>query len=89
MIQFKATADRLGVAVDDVDEFLRGRATARVAARLGLTLGDIDSFVSGGYVGADVATMLKLDPPAAVDELAKTLGREGRIGLLIGLMFNS
>lgn len=89
MIQHKSTADRLGVTLDDADHLLlKGLATAKVCGRLGLSPADIDEFIRSGFVSANLANRLGLQPLAAVDELAKVLGRDGRIGLLVGFLLN-
>lgn len=85
-IEWKVTADRLGVNLDDAEELLRGRATANVCRRLNLYPADVDDFIRTGFVSANLANRLALAPLAAVDELGKALGREGRVGLLVGLM---
>jgi hypothetical protein len=86
-INWKSTADRLGVTLDDVEQLIAGRATANLCQQIGLYPADIDDFIRAGFVSANVASQLNLGPLAAVDELAKALGREGRIGLFVGLLF--
>lgn len=61
MVQFKATADRLGMTLHDADQLIRGRAaTAGIAARLGLTMGELDDFVQRGAVSAGMGKRLGL-----------------------------
>ncbi|HLH57105.1 MAG TPA: hypothetical protein VKY92_26235 [Verrucomicrobiae bacterium] len=81
-------AERAGVYLDDLDSLLRGRATANVANRLGVSMSDVEDFVKGS-ASAAMTRRLGLNTISAADELAKTVGREGAIGLVIGLLIAS
>jgi hypothetical protein len=88
MVSWKSIADRAGVYLDDLDCLLRGEATARVANRLGVTMADIEDFIKGS-ASAKMASRLGVGPMSAADELARMAGREGAIGILIGLLISS
>jgi len=85
-MQHIAIAQRAGVTLDDLDQLFLGRSTALVARRLGVTLADIDDFIRGD-VSAGMAGRLGFSALSPADEMARKLQREGRIGLLLGLLF--
>lgn len=80
-----AVAEKAGVILGDLDSLLAGRAYASIERRLGVPMGYIDSFISSGSAAADLAERLGVNALAA-EELGKHLGREGRIGLIFGLL---
>ena len=82
-------ANRIAPYLDDVDQLVLGHLTARTANRLGVTIADGEDFIRAGVVSAQMAARLRFATLAAVDELARALGREGRIGLLFGLLLET
>lgn len=86
-ITYKVTADRMGVFLDDLDELLKGRATARVATRLGVFVSDVEDFIKG-TASQNMTRRLGLPAISAAEELARAHGREGAIGIVIGLMLS-
>ena len=82
-------ANRVALYLEDVDQLALGRITARTANRLGVTIADGEDFIRAGVVTAQMAARLRFATLAAVDELAGSLGREGRIGLLFGLLLET
>lgn len=81
-------ANRAGVYLGDLDALLRGTATANVANRLGVSIGDIEDFIRGS-ASAGMTNCLGLNAISAAEELARAVGREGAIGLVIGLLIAS
>jgi len=79
------TAVAAGVNLGDLDLLLRGQATANVADRLGVTIGDAEDFIRGSASSA-MTRRLGLIAASAADELAQAAGRQGAIGILIGLL---
>ena len=79
-------AEQTGTTMADADRLLGGRVYASLANRLGVSMGHIESFINAGSAAKDFADCLGVDMLAA-EELGKSLGREGRIGLIFGLLF--
>jgi hypothetical protein len=86
MVQHKAIADLAGVFLDDIDCLLRGEVTARIAARVGVNMMDIEDFIRGS-ASAALAKHLSLTMSAA-EELARLGGKDGAIGIILGLMIS-
>ena len=81
-------ANRTGVSFADLDELLKGRATANVASRLGVTMGDVEAFIDGK---ADLAMTqrLGLQTMSAAMELGAAAGQAGAIGIIMGLLLSN
>jgi hypothetical protein len=79
-------AEQTGTTMADADSLLSGRVHASVANRLGVPMGYIESFINAGSAAKEFADCLGVNMLAA-EELGKSLGREGRIGLIFGLLF--
>lgn len=86
-IKWKATADRARLTPAELNALLEGRVGANVANRLGATIADVQAFIAGTE-SAHMADRLGLPNMASAMELGQELGREGAIGLLIGLLFD-
>jgi hypothetical protein len=78
-------ADSAGVTLGDLDSLLTGRVYASIADKLGIPMGYIESYISSGSAAAVLAERLGVNMLAAED-LGARLGREGRIGLIFGLL---
>ena len=85
VVDHAETAVAAGVNLGDLDSLLRGQATANVAHRLGVTIADVEDFI-GGSASSAMTTRLGLIAASAADELAKAAGKQGAIGILIGLL---
>jgi hypothetical protein len=85
MIQHAVLADKMGITLADADSLLNGRAYATVSNALGVPMGYIDSFINNGSASAALANCLGVNI-SATEELGTQLGREGRIGLIFGLL---
>jgi hypothetical protein len=81
-------ANRAGVYLGDLDSLLGGKATANVANRLNVSVADIEDFIRGS-ASAAMTSCLGLNAISAADELARAVGREGAIGIVIGLLIAS
>jgi hypothetical protein len=79
---------RAGVPLTDIEELVRGNVTATIAERLGVPMLALQEFVSHGEATAAVAHRLGMSM-AAAEELARPLGLEGAIGLVLGLLLES
>jgi hypothetical protein len=80
-------ANLAGVTLADLDRLLRGQASANVADRLGVTMADVEDFIQGSP-SATMTSRLGLSTISAAEELARAAGREGAIGILIGLLIS-
>lgn len=79
---------RAGVSLIDIEDLVQGTVTGNVAERLGVPMLALQEFVSHGQVGAKMANGLGMSM-AAAEELAQSIGREGAIGLVLGLLLGS
>lgn len=78
-------AIRAGIPPADLDSLLNGRAYASVSGKLGVAASNIERYVNSGSASDDLAKSLGVNMLAA-EELGKNLDRNGRIGLLVGVM---
>jgi hypothetical protein len=81
-------AVRTGVPLIDIEDLVSGTVTENVAERLGIPMLALQEFVIHGEASARVAHRLGMSM-AAAEELARSIGKEGAIGLVIGLMLGS
>ncbi len=88
MINHIEIASRAGVTLSDLDSLLQGKATANVAKRLGVSMADVEDFIRGS-ASAAMTKCLGLAAMSAADELARVAGRDGAIGIVIGLLIAS
>ena len=79
---------RTGVPLADIESLTRGNATAGVAERLGVPLLSLEDFLLRGFASDSLAYRLGMSMSAA-EELASTVGRDGTIGIVIGLLLSS
>jgi len=77
-----------GVPITDIESLTQGTVTASVAERLGVPLLSLEDFLLRGFASDSVAHRLGVSMSAA-EELARTVGRDGTIGILIGLLLSS
>lgn len=81
-------AIRTGVPLSDLEELVRGHVTESVAKRLGVPQMGLQEFISHGQAGSKVAHRLGMSM-AAAEELVQSLGSQGAIGLVVGLLLGS
>ena len=81
-------ANRAGVTLHDLDLLLKGKATANVANRLSVTMDDVDAFINGASDAA-MTKRLGLQTMAAAVELGTAAGKDGAIGVVLGLLLSS
>jgi hypothetical protein len=83
-MSYAGIAASAGTTVSGIDQLIRhGSGSPGLAATIGTTPGALTSFVNG-QAAADIAQALGTTAGAA-QELRNLLGREGAIGLIIGL----
>jgi hypothetical protein len=85
MVQHVDISNRAGVTLGDLDYLLAGKVSANVANRLGIPPLDIEDFIRGRATAA-MTKCLGLSTLSAADELAKVAGRNGAIGIVLGLL---
>jgi len=78
-------AVRTGVPLMDIEDLVSGAVTEGIAARLGVPLLALQEFVMHGQASAKLAHRLGMSM-ASAEELARSLVREGAIGLVLGLL---
>ena len=79
---------RTGVTVEDVESLVRGNASAGIANRLGVPLLGLDEFLKHGYASAALAHRMGTSM-AGAEELAREVGREGAVGIVLGLLLGA
>ena len=83
-MNFAGIASTAGTTVSAIEQLIRhGSGSPGLAAPIGATPSSITSFING-QASADVAAAMGATPGAA-QELRNMIGREGAIGLIIGL----
>ena len=83
-MNFAGIANTAGTTVSAIEQLLRhGSGSPGLAATIGATPASITSFING-QASADIAAALGASPGAA-QELRQMIGRDGAIGLVIGL----
>jgi hypothetical protein len=80
-------ANLAGVTLADLGWLLRGHASANIANRLGVTMADVENFIQGS-ASATMTNRLGLSAISAAEELARAAGREGAIGILLGMLIS-
>jgi hypothetical protein len=80
-------ANLAGVLPGDLDSLMAGRATKLLATKVGVTMADIEDFIAGKPSKA-MAAILGFSAIAPAQELAQTLGRNGSIGMIIGVLIS-
>lgn len=76
-------ADTMGVPLHALEELLGGQSTPAIASRLRTGTELVQEFIDG-HASAGVAAAIGA-PTVFVQDLRERLGREGAIGLLVGL----
>jgi len=79
---------RTGVPLTDIEELVRGTVTGKLAERLGVPQLALQEFVNHGQASSKVAHRLGMSM-AAAEELAQSLGGDGAVGLVLGLLLGS
>ncbi len=83
-MNFAGIAAQAGTNVASIEQLIRhGSGSPGLAATIGTTPASITSFING-QVSADIAAAMGATPGAA-QELRNMIGREGAIGIVIGL----
>src|SRR5262249_16958665 len=79
---------RTGIPLLDIEDLARGSVTENVAERFGVAQLALEEFIRHGQASSRMAHRLGMSK-ASAEELARTLGSEGAIGLVLGLMLAS
>jgi len=79
---------RTGVTLADIESLVGGNASAGVANRLGVPLLGLEEFLKHGCASAAVAHRIGTSM-AAAEELAREVGREGSVGIVLGLLLGA
>jgi hypothetical protein len=80
-----SVAQRAGVTPADLNSVFSGKASASVANKLNVPMAYIEEYIDRGSASANFAQCLGVSVVAAT-ELGVRLSKEGRIGLVIGLL---
>lgn len=78
-------AFRSGISVEDLECLLEGTAYFTVEVRLGVPMATINHFIDRNLITPELASRFKL-PMTAAHRLGASLGRQGRIGLILGML---
>jgi len=81
-------ASRAGVPLEDIESLIRGNVSTRIASRLGVPMLGLEDFILRGFASASMARLLGISMSAAED-LARAIGSEGAIGIVLGLLLSS
>jgi hypothetical protein len=84
-MQHAEIATRAGLHLGDLESLWRGKVTASVASRLGLSMADIEDFIKGS-ASAAITRRLGFRAMTAAEELARVGGKEGAVGIIVGLL---
>lgn len=76
-------ASRCGTTSDSLKRLINGDVPVGIASRIGATSSSLQTFVDGG-TSVGLASRLGITS-SSLQELRNAIGREGAIGLLIGL----
>jgi hypothetical protein len=79
---------RTGVPLVDIEDLVSGTVTDSIARRFGVPQWALQEFVTNGQASANVAHRLGMSM-ASAEELARSLGKEGAIGLVVGLLLGA
>jgi hypothetical protein len=84
LMSFTTLGTKCGVTSTTLDELIKGRVSTSVGSRIGATSSSLQTFVDGGP-STGLAQRMGITS-TSLQELRKAIGKEGAIGLLIGLM---
>jgi hypothetical protein len=84
-MQHANIAASVGLNAMDIDRLLKGQATHSLAAKVGVTTKDIEDFIEG-FASESMKKRLGLNNVNVTSELAQLVGRQGAIGILLGLL---
>src|SRR5262245_4363872 len=79
---------RTGVPLADLEDLVRGTVPSSVAERLGVPMLATEELILHGQASSKMAHRLGMSM-AAAEELRRSLGPEGAIGLVLGLLLGS
>ncbi len=84
-----AVAQRAGLSVSELLDLTHGKVSPSVAMRLGsVSVSDVTAFI-GGNATMRMAQRLGVSLPVAASGLAQAAGRDGAIGIILGLLLGN
>ena len=84
-----AVAQRAGLSVSELLDLTHGKVSPSVAMRLGsVSVSDVTAFI-GGSGTMRMAQRLGVSLPVAASSLAQAVGRDGAIGIILGLLLGN
>ena len=85
-MNYAAITSCVGIIPMDLKSLVKGNVTIGLATKLGVTPSDIEHFINGSATSG-MTKRLGLGSALAATELAKVCGREGAMGIVMGLLF--
>jgi hypothetical protein len=86
-MSYMEVATRMGVGLYDVELLLEGNVPVGVANRLGVPMVALRDFIKLGVANASIAHRIGTSM-AAAEDLAQSVGSEGRVGIVVGLLLS-
>ena len=86
-MQWKDVAEKARINLDDLDCLLNGQVNFNVQQRLNVPMRYIEDFINRNSASEVLAELLGGNMTAA-ESLGKSLDRQGRIGLIVGLLLS-
>ena len=77
-------ASKCGVTTSTLEDFINGNVRVGISSKLGVTSSSLQTFIDGGS-SIGLASKLGITS-STLQELRNKIGREGEIGLVIGLL---
>lgn len=77
-------AGTCGVTTSNLERLVRGEVTPGVAGKIGITMSSLQTFVDGG-TSVGLAGILGTTS-SNLQDLRNQIGKQGSIGLIVGLM---
>lgn len=77
-------ASTIGITSYSLERLLAGEITYGVSSRLGGSVSSLQDFLNGNIKG-EISSSIGV-PPSALQEIRNALGKEGAIGLIVGMI---
>ena len=87
MQQWRDVAHKAHITLDDLEGLLQGTAYLTVQERFGVSMSCVNAYINRNQASADLVARLGFSVVAA-HTLGNALGRDGRIGLILGLLMD-
>ena len=86
-MNWQVVADKAQVTLDDIQCLLRGSVNYNVQERLGVPMGYIEGYISRNEASHHFEGLLGFHM-AAAESLGAALEKQGRIGLVVGMLLS-